>query len=42
MPPFNNYPLAVDPAGIYQGPEVFQTTEMPGESLRTKNYSQII
>ena len=38
MPPLNNYPLEAAPAGDHQGPENFQTTELPGASPRPKRY----
>ena len=41
MPPLNNYPLEAAPAGDHQGPENFQTTELPGASPRPKQYTTI-
>ena len=32
----NNYTLTASPAGNHQGPEMFQTTELPGVSLKPK------
>ena len=37
-PPLNNCPLTEAPAGDHQGPELFQTTELPGVSPRTKQH----
>ena len=39
--PLNNYPLTVSPDGEHQGPETFQTIELPGEPPRPKQYPQI-
>ena len=37
--PLNNYPLTADPAGIYQGHELFHTKELHGASPIPKHYS---
>ena len=38
QPPLNNYPLAIQPLGIFQRSELFHTTELPGVSPRRNNY----
>ena len=38
MSNLNNYPLLTEPYGICQGPENFQTTELPGAPPRPKHH----
>ena len=38
LPLLNNYPLTAVPVRYHQVPENFQTTELPGESPRLKQY----
>ena len=39
--PLNNHPITEAPAGDHQGPEPFQTTELPGASPRPKKHPPI-
>ena len=40
-PTMKNYLLTTAPAGDHKGPELFQTTELPGVSPRLKQYTTI-
>ena len=41
MPPLKNYPFTSAPARDHQGPKLFNTTELPGDSHIPKQYPPI-
>ena len=36
LPTLKNYPLTASPSGDHQGPELFQTSELPGATPRPR------